>query len=223
MTDRQNAKLNMYQKVLNVSGEHKKKYAGIPAFVNTVNELEAMVSTIQSVIQQQTGTTSKGVTKDKSYVFDRLVEYSLKIANSFYVYAFDTKNNSLLEKVNVNKSMFYRNHDQTALALAKIIIDEAKVHSVDLNNYGITTADIAELDSVITQFDGIINTPSGVIVKRKSHTSNLRELFVTADSIIYDKLDKLITLFKTSSPEFFTLYGNARNIVNTSARKRKNH
>jgi hypothetical protein len=50
----------------------------------------------------------------------------------------------------------------------------------------------------------------------------LRTLFVRADSIIYDKLDKLIRLFKTSSPEFFALYGNARNIVNTAARKRKN-
>jgi hypothetical protein len=28
-------------------------------------------------------------------------------------------------------------------------------------------------------------------------------------------------LIKTSSPEFFTLYNNARNVVNTAARKRK--
>jgi hypothetical protein len=47
-------------------------------------------------------------------------------------------------------------------------------------------------------------------------------LFVAADSIIYDKLDKLVRLFKTSKPEFFTLYNNARNVVNTAARKRKN-
>jgi coenzyme F420-reducing hydrogenase beta subunit len=34
-------------------------------------------------------------------------------------------------------------------------------------------------------------------------------------------LDKLIRLFKTSKPEFFALYGNARNVVNTAVRKRK--
>jgi hypothetical protein len=60
-----------------------------------------------------------------------------------------------------------------------------------------------------------------VVGERKVYTDNLRELFVTADSIVYDKLDKLIRLFKTSSPDFFALYGNARNVVNTAARKRK--
>jgi hypothetical protein len=53
------------------------------------------------------------------------------------------------------------------------------------------------------------------------YTDSLRELFVAADSIVYDKLDKLIRLFNSSSPEFFTLYGNARNIINTAVRKRK--
>jgi hypothetical protein len=69
---------------------------------------------------------------------------------------------------------------------------------------------------------GLLNVPSGVIGEHKLYTSNLRELFVAADSIIYDRLDKLIRLFKTSSPDFFNLYSNARNVVNTAARKRKN-
>jgi hypothetical protein len=60
-----------------------------------------------------------------------------------------------------------------------------------------------------------------MVGERKMYTENLRELFVAADSIVYDKLDKLIRLFKTSSPDFFVLYGNARNVVNTAARKRK--
>jgi hypothetical protein len=49
----------------------------------------------------------------------------------------------------------------------------------------------------------------------------LSELFVVADSIADDKLDKLIRLFKTSSLDFFALHGNAWNIVNTAARRRK--
>jgi regulatory protein YycH of two-component signal transduction system YycFG len=154
-------------------------------------------------------------------VFDRVVELALKVANPIYVYAFDTSNNRLLQKVNVNKSMFYHNHDRETLTLAKIILDEANAYSTALTDYGVNNADIAELESVISQFEGLITAPSGVIGERKLYTSNLRELFVATDSIIYDKLDKFIGLFKSSKPEFFALYSNARNIVNTAARKRK--
>ncbi|MDR2680221.1 MAG: hypothetical protein LBC47_05360 [Tannerella sp.] len=221
MTDRQEAKLSTYQKVLNVCDEHKQKYAGIPAFVNAVTELKQQVMDIQSVRQQQTETVPKGTTKDKSSAIDRLAELSLKVANPVYVYAFETQNNSLLQKVNVNKSMFYNIHDRAALTLAKIIASEAKNRNEALREYGISETDITELDEAIVQFEGLIDSPSGVIGERKMHTENLRTLFVRADSIIYDKLDKLIRLFKTSSPDFFALYGNARNIVNTAARKRK--
>ena len=221
MTDRQNAKFNMYQKVLNVCEENKEEYAGISALVNAVSGLKTRVSDIQSVTQQQTETVSKGATKDKNSVIDRMVELSLKVAYPMYVYAFDTENNRLLQKVNVNKSMFYHTHDQEALTLAKIILAEANTHSTALTDYGLSNADLMELEAVISQFESLINAPSGVIGERKLYTSNLRELFVAADSIIYDKLDKLVVLFKTSKPDFFTLYSNARNVVNTAARKRK--
>jgi hypothetical protein len=138
-----------------------------------------------------------------------------------YVYAFNTADNRLSEKVNVNKRMFYNAHNQAALTLAKIILAEADTHREVLVDYGISNADITELETAISKFEALINAPSGVIGERKLYTSSLRELFVAADSIVYDKLDKLIGLFKTSSPEFYTLYGNARNVVNTAARKRK--
>jgi hypothetical protein len=211
----------MYHKVVNVNDEYVEECAGVPAWLTNVNKLKTIVSDIELVTQQQTETGSKGVTKDKRLSIDRLVELSLKIANSLYVFAFDTTDNPLLVKVNVNKCMFYQNHDRNALTLAKIIAAEAKNHSEALSDYGISAADITELDSIISQLEGSLNAPASVIDEHKLYTSNLKALFVAADSIIYDKLDKLVRLFKTSSPDFFNLYSNARNVVNTAARKRK--
>jgi hypothetical protein len=221
MTDKQDAKLNMYQKVTNVCDKNVQVYANVPAFVDIVNDLKQLVSEITTIARQQLETSPKGATKEKSSAIDRLTEIGLKIANPLYVYAVDTKNNCLREKVSVNKSSFYRAHSQAALALAKTIAAEANTFGSDLYNYGINDTDRAELDAAITRFEKLINTPVGVVVERKTHTDNLRELFVAADSVVYDKLDKLITLFKTSAPDFYSMYGNARNIINTAARKRK--
>jgi hypothetical protein len=211
----------MYQKVLNVCNEYEREYAKIPAFVNTVRELKTRMEEIRAVSQQQTETISKGATKDKSSAIDSLTEFGLKIANLLYVYAFDTEDHRLLEKVNVNKSAFYRKHDNAALTLAKIIAAEADANKEVLRDYGVTDKGRSDLDAAIARLENIINAPAEMIGERKMYTSSLRELFVDADSIVYDKLDKFITLFKTASPDFFAMYGNARNIVNTAARKRK--
>jgi hypothetical protein len=66
-----------------------------------------------------------------------------------------------------------------------------------------------------------MTAPTSEIGKRKVQTGTLRELFVQTDSLIYDKLDKIMRPFKTSNPDLFALYSNARNIINTAARKRK--
>jgi hypothetical protein len=221
MTDRQEAKLNMYQKVVNVCDEHAQEYAGVPAVVTAVNHLKGQVSEIVVVAKQQTGTKPQGATKNKSEAFDRMVVLSLKIANPLYALAFETGDNRLLKKVAVNKNEFYNVHAQKALSLAQNIADEAAAYSGKLYDYGINDADRAELNDAIVKATELKLAPTGVITERHNYTGNLRQLFVATDSIIYDRLDKLMIPFKTSSPDFYALYSNARNVVNTAARKRK--
>jgi hypothetical protein len=162
------------------------------------------------------------VSEVKGSAVDRLAELGLKVAFPLYAHAFSTGDKHLLGTVNVNKSMFYVLQNQATLTLAKIIAESAKANREVLrNNYGISDADIAELDAVIAEFEKLMVAPSGEIIKRKGYTGSLRELFVETDSLIYDRLDKVMRPFKTSSPKFFNLYGNARNVINTAARRRK--
>jgi hypothetical protein len=221
MTDRQEAKLNMYQKVTNVCDEHAQMYAGAPAVVRAVNDLKGQVSGIVVAAKQQTGTKPQGATKSKSEAFDRMVVLSLKVANPLYALAFETGNNHLLKKVTLTKNEFYNVHAQKALSLAQNIADEATTHSGILHDYGISDADRAELDNAIMKATELKLSPTEIISERHSYTGNLRQMFVAADSIIYDRLDKLMIPFKISEPEFYALYSNARNVVNTAARKRK--
>jgi hypothetical protein len=211
----------MYQKVLDVCDEHQDVYAGVPTIVTAVGLLKEQTSEILVIAKQQTATRPQGATKDKSEAIDQLVVLSLKVANPLYALAIDTGDNRLLDRINVNKSRFYNVHDQETLKLAKIIADEANAHGEALVNYGISNADRTELNDAIAQLEKLMQAPAVVVGERKNYTSILRQLFVTTDSLIYDKLDKLMIPFKTSSPEFYNLYSNARNVVNTATRKRK--
>jgi hypothetical protein len=82
---------------------------------------------------------------------------------------------SAVEKVSVNEHMFYNVHDQEALTLTKIIADEAKANASSLPDYGISAADIAELDAAIDQVGKLINAPAGVIGERKLHIGSLKD------------------------------------------------
>jgi hypothetical protein len=59
------------------------------------------------------------------------------------------------------------------------------------------------------------------ITTRKQKTTNLKELFARLDSALYDRLDKLIVLFKSSHPDFYNEYRTSRNLIDTSHRQKE--
>jgi len=222
MNDSQEAKLNMYRTVSKTCQNNEKTYAGSPAFVKAVTLLDNNINAIGKNAQQQSGSISVGVSAEKNKATETLTQESVKMANALYVYAIDTKDKVLQAKVSVNKSTFYGGHADEVLVLAKNIADEAHSHAADLAEYSIDAAAIAALDAAVVAFDSLIVKPQIAIGERKMYTSNIKQLFVETDSILYDRLDKLIVLFKTSAPDFYALYKTARNIINTAVRHEKN-
>jgi hypothetical protein len=207
--------------VLETCQNNEQTYAETPVFVKAVMLLDDNITAIGKNAQQQSVSVSGGVSAEKNKAAETLTSESVKTANALYVYAIDTKDKVLQLKVSVNKSTFYNGHAAEALVLAKNIVDEAHNHAADLVDYGIDAAAIAALDAAVAAFDNLIVKPQLAIGERKMYTSNLKQLFVATDSILYDRLDKLIVLFKTSAPDFYALYKNARNIINTAKRYEK--
>jgi hypothetical protein len=218
MNDRQEAKLNMFQIVLEVCRKNEPVYSGIPAFGNGVKQLDDSIFAIKQTAGQQSGKIVYGVSTEKSAAVDILAQEGVKVANAIYVYALTTGNKLLIPKVSVNKSMFYAGHYNDVLILAKNIATEAHIYAAALPDYGIDDAAINALDNAIGAFEQVINKPQVAIDERKLYTGNLKQLFAETDSILYDHLDKLITLFKISEPDFFALYKTARNVIDTAKR-----
>jgi hypothetical protein len=59
------------------------------------------------------------------------------------------------------------------------------------------------------------------VEESKQQTANLVHLFAYTDTLLHDRLNKLMRVFKDTEPDFYGLYFNARNVINTAARKRK--
>jgi hypothetical protein len=75
------------------------------------------------------------------------------------------------------------------------------------------------METAIDAFQTVITKPMDTIAGRKQKTTNLVQLFAKLDSTLYDKLDKIMVLFKESHPDFYNKYRTSRNLILTSRRK----
>jgi acetolactate synthase regulatory subunit len=193
----------------------------IPIIIAVVRQLEEIIAVIRQTAQQQAGIITQGFTVEKNKAINQLVAQCMKVVNVLYVYAFRNNNQQLLSKMSINKRMLYNRHDNEILTLAKNIAAETANHISMLMDYGLESSELDILNENITAFENLISKPQITVGERKIHTENLKQLFSEADSILYDQLDKLVTLFKTSDPDFYNLYNTARQIINTSKRSKK--
>ncbi|MDR1458742.1 MAG: hypothetical protein LBI60_00785 [Bacteroidales bacterium] len=221
MTDRQNSKLNMYQTTIDTCNEHRNLLIEIPVFDKAFSDFEITINNIRITEQEQEKNARKSASLEKGDYEGKLVNYSIKVANILYVYAFDNKLLSLLTEASVNKSNFYNEEGNKKLSLAKNIFQTANNIAPNLAPYGVTTELLDNLRKAILGYEENIVKPRDATVQQKKHTQSLKLLFATADSLLYDKLDKLIVLFKDSNQDFYNEYISARNIINTSLRHKK--
>jgi hypothetical protein len=221
MNDRQNAKLNMYQTTADVCNTKSEVFREVPAFEKSLSELTGIIVEIRQTEQQRDKTPVKIASAEKSDNEDKLIMFSIKVANGLYVYAFENNDLSLLTQGSINKSNFYTADSNKKLSLAKNIFQNTLGIAPNLSPYGITTEMLDNLEKVIADYEEKIVKPRDAMVEQKNHTYNLKALFASADSVLYDKMDKLIVLFKDTNTDFYNEYQSARNIIQTSQRHRK--
>jgi hypothetical protein len=218
MTDTQNSKLNMFQTTIDVCNTKKDLFRNVPAFEKSLLELTGITEEIRQIEQKRDISTIKVASLEKGDNEGNLLNFTIKVSNALYVYAFEQKDQSLLMQASINKSFFYRSEGNKKLSLAKNILQYALGVSQNLSSYGVTDEMLDNLQKSILSYEESIVKPRDAMVEQKNYTFNLRSLFAAADSILYDKMDKLIVMFKDTEPDFYNEYKSARNIIRTSIR-----
>ena len=213
MNDKQNAKLNMAQRVSEVFTRYNSEYSGVPAMVSAVSALNADIENIREVVKAQGKINLSASTLEKRVAEKKMIEPSVKMANALYVMGFTTDNPDLITLQNTSERSFYSVSGNTAIALAKRILELSSKYADQLKDYGIDSDKMDEIEEAINEFQTLIAKPMDTIGERKQKTTNLAQLFAVLDSTFYDRLDKLMVLFKQTSPDFYGEYKTARNII----------
>lgn len=222
MNDRQNAKLNMAQRVSETLKRYETEYSNIAPMVAVVAELNEGIKNIRDTQKEHVAVNVSASTLEKRTAETQMILPSVRIANALYVIGFNSDNKDLITLHGFSENSFYRLSGNASLALARQMLDLANNYANELKNYGITETEIKTLEKAIETFNTTLGKPMDTIGERKQRTTNLMQLFAGLDSIFYDKLDKLMILFKQSSHDFYDEYRTARNIIfNIEHRKKE--
>ncbi|MCU4154844.1 hypothetical protein J1N10_02580 [Carboxylicivirga sp. A043] len=212
----QRNRLAMFMAVKNVFGTYPAELSLIKALEGFIVKFNELIAQIEAVHQIQQGNTT-GARQLKLKEEAEMIEATVKLAATMYVYAQVNDMPDLQAKCAVSASQMERMSDQKVKATCLNVYHEAITLGDVLSDYGQTVEDVTQLKKEIDDFSAIIASPRSAIVTRSQATKELDCLMREANDLLRDKIDKLMELLKTKEPKVYNTYLAARVIVDLRA------
>lgn len=210
--------LYMFKAVYTVLNKYESILSTVPTLMQAQTTFKENLSRIESTQLIQEGQVT-GVAKQKQKEEDEMIAAVLIVAAALYVYAQDTNNLELLDKVHVGKNIKNLS-DSRLIAVCRNIMGLAIAVGVEnLSPYGLPADALTNLDKEINDFVQLVTQPRSEVVTRSQATALLDELFKETNSLLRGRMDKLLQVQQTEHPEFYNEYRAARVIVDISGTK----
>jgi hypothetical protein len=97
--------------------------------------------------------------------------------------------------------------------VARRVAAVAQANLAALADYEVKAADITELTAKTAAFGGVKTAPRLAISGRSAETTTLPEAIQSVRLLLRNRMDKLMTKFRRTNPEFVAGYRSARVIV----------
>lgn len=179
----QSNKLAMFASVIDLLDDSTDLIATIPALSAALTSLRAQADAIPVLAGAQAQPTS-GATADKQAALDAMAEAALAVSASALSYASQHHLGDLAAKVRVTASALSSGREQDRLTLAQQIHSAASTVAAQLADFGVTPADLDDLQTKITTARTALNAPRAVAGAKKSATQQLIDAFRAADDMV---------------------------------------
>lgn len=211
----------MYLAVQQVCRAFSVVWNTLQAFAASFTDFEKGISKINLSLETQ-GVNITGVSEDKNNFKSGLVAKALEIAGAIFAFATDKNKMELKSGVKFSRTGLEHKPDSITLSNCRHIFDQAVSLQSALSDYGVSADDISVFQSMISDFEASIASPRVAVTARMGATNDISKLFSINDSILKNKMDKLVEKFKISNPEFYKQYHDARIIIDKGLHHSKN-
>jgi hypothetical protein len=221
MKDSQENKLSMYEAVLAflALAIYAPLWSAKPAIVAAKAFVENSIKRIRlyRLVQER---NHKGLTTAKTQVQSGLVNAVLKLIDGLVSYASSVNDQDLLQSINYTKSDLTHERDNNLVDMARVVYTAAEPRAHELSEFEVTEADITAVDDLIGQYEIAMPAKRVSVNEQKVATKNIEQEFKSIDLYFRNTFDNLMLQFRTSQPDFYKGYLNARIIINLGTRSK---
>ena len=184
---------------------------------DTVNDLNAAIAIVDDKSGKQAAPTA-GATDDKDQTREAYEDKILEVGDQ--VAAMAAKNHDVVlgAQVNFTRAGVQKMASDELEKTGNRVSAAAAANMAALAEYDILPADVTELDGLTAKFNEVKTGPRAVVVKRAGETKTLPEAINNVTGILRDRLDRQMTKFRKTQPEFYAGYQSARVVVNRSGK-----
>jgi len=212
MNNRNEAKMNMYDAVINHFNSNPAIVTTIPPFQTALTAFTSKFSSISATAQLEMQVIS-GITLDKADLKKKLSQQAADIAAAVFAFASTTNDNGLREKVRYPYSKLVLLKDELLTPACQNIHGAANANIASLAPYGITAATLTSFQNAIDNYTDSIPAPRNAATQKKAYALSLKTLFQEADDILKNQMDKIAPQFKAANMLFYNTYKNNRIIL----------
>ena len=162
---------------------------------------------MQAQAKKTTGTT---IEKDEAQ--DTAIEAAMSIIGPTRSYALAVSDNSLFESLSYTQSGLKKTRDELLLNFLQLIRDIVQAELPNLEDYGITAANVNALSTAIANYNTLVSAPRAAISIKTAVTDALEKAFDNMQ-LILKRLDGLAEAKRISHPDFYNSYTSARVVV----------
>ena len=207
----------MYKAVQTVIASNNAAWSGFVAFENVFTKFNEKVNLLQEHAYNQS-LALVGVSASKEAKRELVAKKAHAMSSSLSAYAVLVNNVELFNQMKISRWDILRGGRSRVLQLLDLIISKAEAHVNELSDFGVEQQTISELQTLRDELEVMLAAPRNAIIERKTLTHQIKVLTREIDMILKHQLDKLMIVLQEDHPDFFTVYRNARVIVDLKAK-----
>ena len=204
----QEDKKNMFIAVQKVLDENTEIWNNQSTLVMSKAALDGKLMELENLKPVNDKDTNENA--DKVEVREKLIETTIDISSSLLNYASKTGNSDLCEKVNYTKSDLELSRDTILKDMCQLIYEKANENIENLINYNVTKKELSVYQILIEEFDKLITDPLELVRKKQEGRKSESVLINEIEDLLKERIDNLVSIFKSSHPQFYETYLLAR-------------
>jgi hypothetical protein len=209
MNKEKKRKKKKYLAVQNVLDKYAEVWKGQPALVMAKAAFDGKLLELNNIKFIENKDTNNKI-HEVSEVEEKLIETTIEVSSRIQEYASEVRNNELYEKVNYTKSDLELSRDNILKDMCQSVLKIANENFVNLTKYKISKEKLSTYKILIEEFDNLITDPLEPVRKKHEERKSVSALILEIDKLIDDRLDKLMTVYKTTNTDFYETYRSAR-------------